>query len=61
MEAVEELSAEERAKLVAFIDELESHRLKQQRGVTEEFAASMERGKEDIAQGNVRVREPEQA
>ena len=56
----DELSAEECAKLVAFIDQLESHSLKQQCEVTEECAASIERGKKDIAKGNVRVRNPEQ-
>ena len=28
---------------------------------TDEFAASIERGRKDIAEGNVRVRNPEQA
>jgi len=39
---------------------IEDH-LEDQLEVTEEFAASIERGKKDIADGNVRVREPEQA
>jgi hypothetical protein len=35
--------------------------LEDQLEVIEEFAASIERGKKDIAGGNIRVREPEQA
>jgi hypothetical protein len=35
--------------------------LEDQLEITEEFAASMERGKEDIAEGSVRVRESDQA
>lgn len=35
--------------------------LEDQLEFTEEFAASIERGKKDLAEGNVRVRKPEQA
>ena len=35
--------------------------LEDQLEVSEEFAASIERGKKDVADGNIRVREPEQA
>jgi hypothetical protein len=35
--------------------------LEDQLQFTDEFAASVERGKKDIAEGNVRVRNPEQA
>jgi hypothetical protein len=35
--------------------------LEDQLEFTDEFAASVERGKKDIAEGNVRVRNPEQA
>jgi hypothetical protein len=35
--------------------------LEDQLEITDEFAASIDRGKKDIAEGNVRVREPEQA
>jgi len=35
--------------------------LEDQLEVTDEFAASIERGKKDIAADNVRVQEPEQA
>jgi hypothetical protein len=35
--------------------------LEYQLELTEEFAASIERGKKDIAEGNVRLRKPEQA
>ncbi len=35
--------------------------LEDQLEFTAEFAASIERGKKDIAEGNVRVRTPEQA
>ena len=36
-------------------------RLEDQLEFTDEFAASIERGKKDIAEGNVRIRNPEQA
>jgi hypothetical protein len=35
--------------------------LEDQLEFTDEFAASVERGKKDIAEGNVRIRNPEQA
>ena len=35
--------------------------LEDQLEFTDEFAASIERGKKDIAEGNVRIRNPEQA
>ena len=35
--------------------------LEDQLELTDDFAASIERGKKDIAEGNVRVREPDQA
>ena len=35
--------------------------LEDQLEVTQDFAASIERGKKDIAEGNVRLRKPEQA
>jgi hypothetical protein len=35
--------------------------LEDQLEFTDEFVASIERGKKDIAEGNVRIRNPEQA
>ena len=35
--------------------------LKDQLEFTDEFAASIERGRKDIAEGNVRIRNPKQA
>ena len=63
MSKVEQMEAEFRklspAELRQLRDWLEDY-LEDQLEVTEEFAASIERGKKDIADGNVRVREPEQ-
>ena len=63
MSKVEQMAAECRklsqVELQQLRDWLEDY-LEDQLEVTEEFAASIERGKRDIAEGNVRVRESEQ-
>jgi len=46
------------AELQQLRDWLEDY-LEDRLEVTEEFAASIERGKRDVAEGNARVREPE--
>jgi hypothetical protein len=64
MSKVEQMETELRKlspnELQQLRDWLEDY-LEDQLEVTEEFAASIERGKRDIAEGNVRVRESDSA
>lgn len=64
MSRVEEMETELRklspSELQQLRDWLEDY-LEDQLEITEEFAASIERGKQDIAEGSARVRESDQA
>ena len=55
------LSPDELQQLRDWLEDYLEDYLEDQLEITDEFAASIERGKKDIAEGNVRVRESEQA